>query len=251
MRSICLSFLLLFSYVLCNGQLLVGPKIGLHAGQVQFEKASFKSQFDPNYKVGFNLGGAITFPVIEPFSLHAELLFTGKGKKVTIVEESIKNVANYFYLEMPIMMRIEVWPQKNVFVGVGPNLSYWMGGTGKIDDLETPANFTPYNLHFGQNDSPNDLQVTAANRLQLGLVFGLGTLIDINDERKLLIEARFEMGHSFLGTENGAYIEGLEFQDNLESKHQLLSLNFGYFLTIHKKSARRKNSTYKAKKRDD
>ncbi len=251
MRTLCFLILLLFSWGNSHGQLLVGSKMGVHVGQVQFEKQSFQNQFDPNVKIGFNLGAAVTFPVLEPFSLHSELLFTWKGKSITIPDESIKNVGQYYYIEMPIMMRFKIWPKKGVFVGIGPNLSYWMGGTGKIYDLEIPSNFTPYNINFGPNDSPNDLQVTDPNRLQLGLLLGLGKQFDLHDERKLTIEVRYEMGHSFLGTENGAKIENLEFSDNLESKHRMISFNLGYFWTFHKKSARNRSSTYKAKKRDD
>ena len=251
MRTFSFCLFILFSWNIAQAQLLVGPKLGVQVGQVQFEKQSFQDQYDPNYKLGFNLGGAITFPVIEPFTLHAELLFSSKGKSITIPEESVKNIGQYYYVEMPIMMRFKIWPEKGVFLGVGPNLSYWMGGTGKIIDLETPSNFTPYNIHFGPNESPNDLQVTDANRLQLGLLFGLGGQFDLPDDKKFTVEVRYEMGHSFLGTEHGANIENLEFSDNLESKHTLLSLNLGYFWTIHKKSAKNKSSIYKAKKRDD
>ena len=251
MHNFFLSVLFLFSLSYSYGQLLVGSKIGVHAGQVQFEGESFKNQYDPNYKIGGNIGAAVTFPVMEPFSLHVEILFTSKGKSVTIPNESLKNIGQYYYIEMPIMMRVVVWPKEAVFLAIGPNLSYWMGGTGKIDDLESSASFTPYNIHFGQNDSPNDLQVTHPNRLQLGLLLGLGKTFELKDERKLTLEARYEMGHSFLGTEDGAYIENLDFNDNLESKHQLISFNVAYFWAFHKKSARRKSSTYKAKKRDD
>ena len=251
MRTVLFFLFILSSWNIAQAQVLVGPKLGVQVGQVHYEKQSFQDQYNPNYKLGFNLGGAITFPVIEPFTLHAELLFSSKGKSITIPEESLKNIGHYYYVEVPIMMRFKIWPKKGIFLGVAPNLSYWMGGTGKIIDMETTSNFTPYNIHFGSNESPNDLQVTDANRLQLGLLFGLGGQFELPNDRKFTIEARYEMGHSFLGTEHGASIENLEFSDNLESKHALISLNLGYFWVIHKKSAKRKSSTYKAKRREN
>jgi hypothetical protein len=168
---------------------------------------------------------------------------------VTIPGESLKNIGQYYYIEMPIMMRYVVWPEKSVFLGVGPNLSYWLGGTGKIDDLESPAAYTSYKIHFGDGDYPDDMLVTDPTRLQLGLLFGLGKLFKLQGDRMLSFEARYEMGHSFLGTEDGANIENLQFSDNLESKHRLFSINLGYFLVLHKKSKRRKSSTYRAKQR--
>ena len=225
--------------------------MGIHAGKVQFERESFKNQFDPNYKIGGNIGAAVTFPVIEPFSLHAELLFSFKGKSVTIPRESLKNIGNYYYVEMPIMMRFVVWPEKSIFLGIGPNLSYWLGGSGKIDDLESPSAYDTYKIQFDDNVHPDDMQVTDPNRLQLGLLFGLGKMFKLQGDRRFTMEARYEMGHSFLGTDHGAYIENLQFSDNLESKHRLLSLNLGYFLVLHKKSKKRKSSTYRAKKRKD
>lgn len=221
----------------------------MHMGQVKFERPAFQDQHQSDYHIGGNIGAAITFPVMAPFSLHAELLYTMKGKSLTIPDASIENTARYSYIEMPIMMRIEIWPQEAVFLGIGPNLSYWVGGTGKLDDLETPAEFTKYDIYFGDNGNPDDLRVTDPNRLQLGLLFGIGKRFELQDDRKLIIEMRFEMGHSFLGTEDGAYLESLDFNDNLESKYRLLSLNLGYFWSFHKKSKRKRSSTYKAKQR--
>ena len=225
--------------------------MGIHAGKVQFEKESFKDQFETNYKIGGNIGAAVTFPVMDPFSLHTELLFTAKGKSVKIPWESLKNTSQYYYVEMPIMMRMVIWPEKSLFLGIGPNLSYWLGGSGKIDDLESSAGNNPYKVRFGESEHPEDLQVTEPTRLQLGLLFGLGKMFELEGDRRLLVEARYEMGHSFLGTEQGAYLESIRFSDNLESKHQLLSLNLGYFWVLHKKSKRKRSSTYKAKKRDN
>ena len=250
-RSGLIVFILLFSMTSVFGQLLVGGKLGAHVGQVQFESESFKNQYDPGYNFGGNIGAAITFPVQQPFSLHAELLFASKGKTITIPGESLKNSAQYYYLEMPLMMRMEIWPEKMMYLGIGPNLSYWLGGSGKIDDLESSASSNSYRIHFGDDGKDTDLQVTNPNRLQLGLVFGLGKLFKLQKDRRLSLEARYEMGHSFLGTEDGAYLESLDFSDNLASKHRLLSLNLGYYWVFHKKSKRNKSRTYKAKKRDN
>ena len=246
-----LIFFFLITSNLAFGQLLLGPKLGLHAGQVQFEKKSFKQQFDPGAKVGGNAGAAITFPVMKPFSLHSELLFTWKGKSVTDPEVAFNNSAQYYYVELPIMMRMEFWPSKSMFLGIGPNLSYWLGGNGKIDDLETPTSFVSYDVHFGDSQNPDDLQITHPNRLQLGLLFGLGKHFELTDDRIMLLELRYELGHSFLGTADGAYLESLQFNDNLESKHRLISINVGYFWTMQKKSKRKKSSTYKAKRRSN
>lgn len=232
-----------------NGQLLFGPKVGLQAGQMQFERQAFQDQLDANLKLGFNLGVGITFPVIQPFSLHSELLFSSKGKAINIPLESIKNVSRYYYLEMPIMMRFEILPKQGIYLGLGPNLSYWLGGSGELSALVTDNSISPYNLHFGSDGSPDDLIITDANRLQLGLQFGIGTLIKAQDDRKFMLELRYEMGHTFLGTDSGASIENLEFFDNLESKHRVISFSMGYFWAFHKKSAQKKSHTYKAKQR--
>jgi hypothetical protein len=250
MRSVYICIIFLCSLSTSFGQLLVGSKVGLQVGQVQYERESYKEIYRPNYSMGGNIGAAITFPVIKPFSLYSEVLFTYKSKSVTIPQESLKNLGHYYYMEMPIMMRMEVFPSEGVFIGIGPNLSYWIGGTGKIDDLESPAVFIPYKIHFSPNDSPNDLQVTDANRLQLGLLVGIGKLFKLKDDRILSMEFRYEMGHSFLGSSDGGYIENLDFTDNLQSKYRLISFNMGYFWKFHKKSAKRKSSTYRAKKRD-
>lgn len=237
------------SCLMANAQLLLGPKLGVQAGQVQFEKQNFQDQLDSNLKLGFNLGMGITFPVIQPFSLHSELLFSSKGKTINIPLESLKNVGNYYYLEMPIMMRFEVMPKQGIYLGLGPNLSYWLGGSGELLTLETEGRIASYRLHFGSDGDPNDLQIEQANRLQLGLLFSVGTLIETSEDRQFMLEVRYEMGHSFLGPAGSAYIEDPEFSDNLESKHRVISFSLGYFWAFHKKSARQKSHTYKAKQR--
>ena len=242
---------LLFSVGSAYGQFMVGSKIGAHVSKVQFEREAFKEQYDPEYKVGGNIGAAVSFPVKEPFSLYSELLFTYKGKSVNVPGESLNNNANYYYIEMPIMMRLQLWPSESVFLGIGPNLSYWLAGSGKIDDLESSTGTTSYKINFGEAADPDDLQVTDPHRLQLGLIFSLGKTFKLEGHRSLIIDARYEMGHSFLGTEQGAYLENIQFHDNLASKYQLISFNAGYFFIMHKKSKRRRSSTYRAKQRKD
>ena len=246
--------LLLFFCSLCLcipvfGQLLVGPRIAPHIGKVEYEKRSFRESFDPGFQAGGSVGAAVTFPVKEPFSLHAELLYSIKGKVVSLPEDALKNKARYQYIELPIMMRVNVWPEKNIYLGIGPNLSYWIGGSGKIDDLESPDGFTKYKVNFRSSASPDDLHISDPNRLQLGLLFGLGKQFKLQDDRRLTFELRYEMGHSFLGKADDAYLDTLDFTDNLESKHQILSVNVGYFWVLHKKSKRKKSSTYRAKQR--
>lgn len=231
------------------GQLLIGPKIGGHMGKVAFDNKLYEDQFNSNINFGFNAGGAITFPVSEPVTLHVEIIGSRKGKDLGIPQESLKNIANYYYLEMPIMMRYKILPQQGIFLGIGPNLSYWLTGNGRISNIQETSTPIDYGITFGSEGSPDDLLIADANRLQLGLLIGLGTLVQVGEDRTLLLEARLELGHSHLADAQGGNIEELEFFDNLESKHQIISFNLGYFWSIHKKNAKKKSHTYKAKQR--
>lgn len=233
----------------CRGQVLLGPKLGLHAGKVKYDRASFQDQFDPNLKLGYNVGFGLTLPVSDPVSLHIEIQGADKGKEVSIPLVSLKNKTHYYYLEMPLMMRYQILPQQGIFIGIGPNLSYWLAGKGSLTNIEETSTPVDYSVVFGADGGADDLVVPQPNRLQLGLLLGIGTLLKSRDDRLILMEIRVEMGHSHLADAAGGTINDPEFFDNLESKHQLISFNLGYFWSLHKKNAKKRSHSYKAKPR--
>ncbi len=231
------------------GQLLIGPKMGIHVGQVKYDKESFQDQLDPDLRIGYNAGFGITFPVTEPVSLHVEVLLANKGKSINIPLESLKNTADYYYMEMPIMMRYKILPQEGIFVGIGPNLSYWLSGSGKISNIEETSEPIEYDISFASDGGATSMMTPQANRFQMGLLVSIGALLKAGEDRMLLAEIRLEMGHSHFAEPSGGTLESVEFFDNMESKHQLISFNLGYFWALHKKSAKKRSHTFKAKQR--
>ncbi len=249
MRTVIGLLFLLCSSDLVYGQFMLGGKVGVHGNTIRYERASLREQYKADYKAGFNIGGGITFPVTELFSMHTEVLYAYKGKAVRVPLESFKNTGNYHYLEMPIMMRYLALPQQKVYLAIGPNLSYWIAGTGKITNLTETVAPDRYKVQFEDNSSPDDLFIAHPQRLQLALIAGIGTILAAQGDNRIIIEARYEMGHSFLGSKEGGVIQSSGVFDNLQSKYQLISLNVGYYWAFHKKSNKRSSHTYKAKNR--
>src|SRR5687767_15315750 len=130
--------------------------------------------------VGFHVGGHIAFKVRNRFFLHTSLLYSTKGRTLNgKLDGTLKNSARYNFIDMPINYtvdfrgRIGKGKEFKYFLGIGPNISYWLGGKGSFDNSELEEDFRSkieYKIKFKEEsaDQPSDeLRIKDANRLQL------------------------------------------------------------------------------------
>ena len=226
----------------CSAQFWFGPKFGIFQNQYNYFDDSrteqFKSTLTPP---GFLLGGIMNYSAQLNFSVQTELQFEYFTHGVSNGDTSdfgVTNKTRFGFLSIPILMKYQfrVSPTIRPYINVGPKVSVWAFGNGRIesDELEPifDRNYEEYRFRFSNkfldsepSDDPNaktDRYVETPKRLKYGLEFGGGTYVDLASKSRLMIDFRVTLGHSFMAFNRGAdftwselnYFEDLEYKTN-------------------------------------
>jgi len=259
-------FLLIGSNVF--SQILVGPVVGGQMTWVSFDDEASQDEVSSQPVFNFHAGGSVAFRVQKRFFLQTSILYMQRGKVIEgkSLDPSLRNEVNYQYLDMPILYTAEFKGrigQDKVFkwyFGVGPNVSYWLGGKGVLrngdlnENLVNPPDYTlPYKIVFKKDPefiSENEMNVAEPNRLQLGLNFSAGLIVEPFGEQKFMLTTRYMLGHSFFSpTSNGQFgLDGiLYYQDDLRVRNQEVVLSLHYFIDLKTEERNKGKSTSKVK----
>jgi len=242
-----------------------GLKAGFNYSWTTSDNYDFRKNYDIAPVTGVNAGGVLAFQLKQRYYLHTELLYATKGRRVT-GEEGLKEKVTYNYIELPLMYQVHFkghmgakgMKQFKWYLEFGPNFSYWLGGKGTITHLEVTeldASEINYQLYFGQRTedrigNANDVFISDARRIQVGVNIGGGVMLEPADNRKIMIDLRFELGHSWLGGEESAdYLVPASYSTNLQSRNMGLRLSAMYLLQTNtdKKVRNKGKSTIKKK----
>lgn len=236
---------------------MAGPKLGIQANAVRYQLKSAYDQYETKVKPGFNAGFQFNIPLVKRFNLNPEINYTLKGRKNFSKETGWTLNEYHHYVELPLILNFQsvaeikkLGPFRNIgpftwFLGFGPNLSYFLGGSGT---LETGAGIWDYKLSFGGNEGDYAyLTLHEVNRWQWGLDFNLGIISPLKNNKNLVTTLRFSYGHTELGGENGSFMPILGFSDNLKHGYRTLSLSFAYLFSIDMGMIRKGKSTKGAK----
>jgi hypothetical protein len=139
---------------------------------------------------------------------------------------------------------------------LGPNLSYWLGGSGRIVNTEFIENQFPelkYTIRFGErkeDGAQSNIYMKDANRFQWGIQIGGGILLEPVNGQKIMIDARFELGHTWVGEENSAdFIIPLDYHSarNMKDRNNNLRFSILYLWekSLDKKLRKKGKSTLK------
>ena len=163
----------------------------------------------------------------------------------------------HHFIELPLILNFQseaeikkLGPFKNIgpftwFLGLGPNISYFLGGSGT---LETQGGTHEYKISFGGKEGDYEyLTFSDVNRWQWGLDFNIGVISPLKNNRKLVTTVRFTYGHTQLGTENSSAMPILGFTDNLAHSYRILNLSFAYLFNVDLGLLRKGKSTHGAK----
>ena len=185
----------------------VGPKIGINAFKSRFNFKEDEEIFDQKLKYGFQFGGAYDMPLKRNIHFYMELYYSLKGKKTIVTGSGLTNDARYNFLELPVMVRLTFEGSKvasgvyNWHVGIGPTVSYWLGGKGKLYGRDGPTQ--EYDIIWGEpplNNSEFDkMYISNPSRLQWGLVIGAGIDYPVYKEQNVFIDFRIQLGGTNLG----------------------------------------------------
>lgn len=252
----------LFSFFIslpAYSQLLVGPEIGVNYSWTSLRDDDLNERFRMKPVPGFHAGGRVAFKVRNRFFLHASLLYATKGRIVTgKMDPMLKSTSTYSYIDMPINYTVDFrgklkGKEFKYFLGIGPNVSYWLGGKGKFFSSELEENNQDqisYKVKFGSSEdegAAGRLSVSRANRLQLGLNLIAGTVFEPAYKQRIIFSVRYELGHSYLAKEDGELID-LYFEEPLKSRNTGFRISVAYLIDLKTEERKKGKSTIDPRK---
>ena len=187
-------------------------KIGVNAGATYSKPYEGYEGFDAG--IGFLIGASFEYYLNENLSLKTNLNYERKSfgdsfpeiDKFGVLKGQIKVTTNFDYLTIPIMAKYEFGNSKKFFVNGGPFLGFLLREENKAD-------------------VPSVGQITDngySKNIDVGLSFGIGTKIYINDKSDLNIELRENLG--LLNISDNEVYEG----GNLKTNSLNLILNWSF-----------------------
>ena len=183
----------------------LSPKFGIKGG-LNLSNLYVDNADDENLKAGFNLGLYAKIPVVRGFSIQPELIYSGKGSKLTYNNFLLGKGEYRFnlnYVEVPVLAVINV--AKNLNIQGGGYASYLV--SANIKDLKND----------GTIENIKDLKADNFNRFDYGLVGGVGL-----DVMNFTIGARYNYGLNKVGD------SGLSGQLTKNSKNSVIALYVGF-----------------------
>jgi hypothetical protein len=249
-------------------QVLVGPAAGLHVNWMKLHDAESKRLYKSWPSVSYHVGGSVSFRVQKRFFLQTSLLYARKGKVVEgELEPDLRNDAVFHYLDLPILYTAEfsARTENNLFykwyLGIGPTLSYWMGGKGVLEhsdlnenQINPPGYDLPYKVRFRKDSldvQPEEMNVSDPNRIQLGFNVSAGIIVEPDNINKFMVTLRFESMHTYLSPGKGTFglPNELAYEDDLRVNSKALFLSFYYFIDLKTDQRKKGKSTLDKRQR--
>ena len=264
LKILHISFLIiLLSSIKTSAQILVGPVVGGQINWMVFEnkdnKEFYKLKPIPSYHAGISLA----FRAQKRFFIKTSFLYAQKGKRLESIDNSgTRNDMTFKYLDIPILYTAEFKAKLGKekvykwYFGVGPTISYWLGGKGVLINGDLNENFINppnYDLHYKivfNKDSVavDEMNVREPNRIQLGLNASAGLIFEPYGNHKIMVNVRYSFGQSFL-SRNGKGEFGLPgilyYQDELRVRSRELVLSLNYFIDLKTDQRKKGKSTLK------
>jgi len=220
----------------------IGVKAGPRMSWMKMDDTFFKDTVRIQPTLNYTVGAVASFKVKDRYFLHTELNYTTKGKITKgKIDPLLEDRVTYRYLDVPALFsmqfkgKLKSERQFKWYLGVGPNVSYWLGGNGVIkssDLYENNIDKLKYSIKFGTRpnaDNPDEMYVEGARRLQFGIVAAGGVMFEPAGGNKFMIDLRYEGGHSQLGTK-GDFLIPTDYDDNLRARNRGLTLSVIYLL---------------------
>ncbi len=247
-----------------RAQVYIGPVAGGQISWTKFDKKDFYDSYDIKPVWGFHAGANISLKVRNRFFLHTSFLYSTKGRVVEgKTDLFLKNKVKYNFIEVPIVYAVDFrakiggGKEFKYYFGVGPNISYWLGGKGKLynSDLEENADFASRDLHYRivfrkdpDQFASDEMNVAEPNRIQLGLNVATGFVFEPGNNKKILFMLRYELGHSFLSSTSNGTFRPTYYQDVMQSRNKGIRVSLSYLLDLQVEDRKKGKSTIKKKR---
>jgi hypothetical protein len=256
-----LFFLLSLFSLAAHAQVYIGPMVGGQLSWTKFDNSDYYDSYGIKPVWGYHAGANVSLKVRNRFFLHTSLLYSEKGRKITGKQDPLlANKATYRFIELPVIYAVDFRSQLGngkefkYSIGLGPNISYWLGGKGKIynSDLDENADYASRDLEYtisfhedASKASADEMNVTDANRLQLGLNIATGVVFEPQPHQRILLLLRYELGHSFLSRSGEGTFVPTYYKDVLQSRNKGVRLSVSYMIDLRTEDRKRGKSTIK------
>lgn len=240
----CVAALLLLAVAqVCYAQIIrVGAKAGPQLSWVSVDDPKYKAVADVRPTAGFHAGLILAFKVKDRYFLNTEYVYSQKGKIAKgRLDPNLHDRVIYHHIDIPVLFsmhfkgKLGKSRQFKWYVNAGPNTSYWLGGKGVIKSGDLIENFMPelkYKIAFGtrpDHNKPDVLYIKDAKRLQFGMSVGAGLLLEPADKQKVMIDFRYEIGHTRIGTpQSSQFLIPSDYQDSLKGRNKGIRLSLVY-----------------------
>lgn len=223
-------------------QILVGPVVGGNYSWTSFADKDLKDTYNVRGVFGYHAGAQLSFKVRKRFFLHSALIYSTKGRTMKSTEDAqFDYKTQYTFIEMPVTYAVDFKARLGnsrefkYFFGLGPNISYWLGGKGTLansDLKEEHIDKLSYKIVYdGVTTDDNEMMVERPNKLQLGLNAVAGLVFEPADRQRVMITLRYELGHTYLGKSDGV-IANTYFKDPLQSTNQGVRVSIAYLYDL-------------------
>lgn len=224
---------------------LWGIRAGFNVTTPHFEDADARDELHSQTTLGYTIGAVAQFKLTNRYAFQAEVGYSRKTHRFTFEPDLSENRMDMDIIDMSLLLRrrfMVEWGKSirsDIFIGVGPNINYWMDATGLIT---TSAGESPYNIVFdGVPDANyNNMYLNGINRWLFGIDIGAGINFPITPKQKVFVELRASLGQTNLGgSSSSAFINligfgGSAFQENLlKSNLKSFSITAAYTFSLN------------------
>lgn len=243
-----------------SSQILVGPIAGANYSWTTFANKDLKETYKVIPTFGFHVGGHLAFKVRNRFFLHTSLLYVTKGREIEgKIDQMLRNTERYSYIEMPISYTVDFKgklgqnKEFKYFLGIGPNIGYWLGATGTLlnSDLEeNNIGEISYEAAFKRSlddIQPDEMGVEEPNRFQFGLNFVAGMVLEPAPKQRMMLSIRYELGHTYIAKTDGTFLDTY-YQSPLRSRNQGLRVSLAYLIDLKTEERKKGKSTIDRRK---
>lgn len=252
---ICLCLLFATAFT-SQAQLLIGPVAGAGTSWISFHSKESQKFFKQVPVISYQGGVDISFQVRKNFYLHTAVLYSRKGKSITAdAAPDLKHKEFYHHLDAPILFthefKFKIGQNKvfKLYMGMGPNLSYWLTGKGTLTTAQLLEDQIPvytYKLTFKEQETYDEGEVPVydANRWQLGLNLASGVVFEPWGFQKIHLNVRYELGHSYLAKSGATNFPGIsDYSADLKARNMGLRFSVSYLIDLKPSESKRGKST--------
>lgn len=210
------------SHTSAQGITAIGLKGGLNLANISGEDAD-----DTNFRIGFAIGGFVTYSLNEQLALQPEIYFTSKGFKTEEEESnsysgyrysiSSESSVSLNYLEIPVLGVFSV--NQNIRLLAGPYLDIYLNGMVKEKYRTVTEYYNSYEnrwiIEEDESDSNSeDIESDDMNTPGLGLIFG----------------AEFISGQISIGARYSIGLSNIPDDSDFDLKHQVIQFLGGFYI---------------------